>query len=330
MQSNKLSSSRCLVTITATFIAWKTTLLLVASSSPGIGYDTSSSLLEDFLAPAELTVTPFTLQHFLTKFVRWDAIYFTQIAARQYVFEQEWAFSFAFSKVVCSISRCTFTVGASKHTQLTCVDIPYSASLNELQAIALSGVLVSHSSHLCSAYVVYFLTHALYVQQSVHSMRVALGAAILHVISPAGIFLSAPYTESLFSFLNISGLALYLRGMNRIQGHATLTQRIQLVAAGLLFGIATTIRSNGFLSGVQFLYDALARTWAIIQHGFTNRRVYDLAALIIGGILVASGLAIPQAFAYRMYCVDAASGVKQPWCFKALPSIYTWVQDNYW
>jgi Gpi18-like mannosyltransferase len=185
-------------------------------------------------------------------------------------------------------------------------------------------------AHLSSAYVLYFLTRGVYVKSSAHVKHVALGAALLHIVSPAGIFLSAPYAESIFSFLNISGFALYLRGMDRVYGHATLIQRLQLVFAGLVFGIATTIRSNGLLSGLPFLYDAIARTWAILNHGYSNRRLYDLTSLIIGGLLVASGLVIPQLFAYRMYCVDIAETARQPWCSRAIPSVYGWVQDHYW
>lgn len=107
MQVFELSASRPLVTIALAFTAWKALLALIAWGSPGIGYDTSSSLLEDFPSSTELTNTPSILLHLLTKFVRWDAIYFTQIAARQYVFEQEWAFSFAFSKVVSILSLRT-------------------------------------------------------------------------------------------------------------------------------------------------------------------------------------------------------------------------------
>ena len=101
--------SRHLVAITFSFIVWKAILGLVACNSPGIGYDTSSSLFEHFEDLPDLIETPLTLQNSITKFIRWDAVYFTQIAARNYVFEQEWAFSFAFSRIMSIISRGKFT-----------------------------------------------------------------------------------------------------------------------------------------------------------------------------------------------------------------------------
>ena len=237
---------------------------------------------------------------------------------------------------LCFPRLCRSYLSVSSHVrfhkgiELTSTDLPSFVPLNELQAITLSGILVSHMSHLGSVYVLYFLACSIYPQPSEHGMRVALGSAILHIISPAGLFLSSPYTESLFSFLNLSGLALYLSGISRVHGHATILQRCQLVAAGLMFGVATTVRSNGLFSGIPFLYDAFARTWAIVQHGLSNRRLYDLASLMFGGMLVASGLVIPQVYAYQLYCTDKGNSTKQPWCFKTCPSIYAWVQDHYW
>jgi phosphatidylinositol glycan class V len=109
-----------------------------------------------------------------------------------------------------------------------------------------------------------------------------------------------------------------------------MSQRFEIVAAGLVFGVATAIRSNGLLSGLPFLYDAVARTWAIANHGISGRRLYDLVSLVIGGLLISLGLVIPQTVAYRMYCIDSIAGVRQPWCTRTIPSIYTWVQEHYW
>lgn len=76
-----------------TFLAWKLLLFLVAVASPGPGYDTST-----FLSPR-----PPGYVH--GKFVRWDAIYFTQIARRGYVFEQEWAFGWGFTRILAALGR---------------------------------------------------------------------------------------------------------------------------------------------------------------------------------------------------------------------------------
>ena len=69
------------------FVAWKSLILLIAFLSPGPGYDTSTNLI----VPETSAVA---------KLVRWDAVYFTQIARRHYVFEQEWAFGWGFTRLL--------------------------------------------------------------------------------------------------------------------------------------------------------------------------------------------------------------------------------------
>lgn len=83
-------------------VGWKLLLLLIAVLSPGPGYDTSASLYSP--SAAEDRQLPPAIQYILGKLVRWDAIYFVQTAHRGYVFEQEWAFGWGFSRL---ISLCT-------------------------------------------------------------------------------------------------------------------------------------------------------------------------------------------------------------------------------
>ena len=74
------------------FVTWKLILLCIAFASPGPGYDTSSILLQ----PAS---------RLLRRLIRWDAIYFTQLARRGYFWEQEWAFGWGFSNLVAVTSK---------------------------------------------------------------------------------------------------------------------------------------------------------------------------------------------------------------------------------
>ena len=69
------------------FLVAKGLILLVAFCSPGDGYDTSATLI-------------LSKEGSIAKLVRWDAIYFTQIASRGYTFEQEWAFGWGLTRLL--------------------------------------------------------------------------------------------------------------------------------------------------------------------------------------------------------------------------------------
>lgn len=107
MKTRLLPRWRPLVGLTLIFILWKVALILVALSSPGPGYDTSTTLL-DFSNGAPLYLHHSHCPSAVSKFVRWDAIYFIQIAQRGHVFEQEWAFSPGFAIDVSRAAQSMF------------------------------------------------------------------------------------------------------------------------------------------------------------------------------------------------------------------------------
>lgn len=87
--------------LTLYWAAWKFILFVLALASPGIGYDTSTDVL---LAARSTHESPYRIfdqfKYGLQKFVRWDAIYFSQIAQRGHLFEQEWAFGWGFTRLL--------------------------------------------------------------------------------------------------------------------------------------------------------------------------------------------------------------------------------------
>ena len=94
--------------LVALFCIWKFLLFSIIALAPGPGYDTSSTLLIDTESPVEPATKVeqvATSVPYVWKFVRWDAVYFSQIARRGYVFEQEWAFGPGFPAVVGLLQR---------------------------------------------------------------------------------------------------------------------------------------------------------------------------------------------------------------------------------
>lgn len=75
--------------------------------SPGPGYDTSALILTDASTQRHTNLeSSSTLVHLALNLFRWDALYFVKAAERGVVFEQEWAFSPVFSKLLSVTARC--------------------------------------------------------------------------------------------------------------------------------------------------------------------------------------------------------------------------------
>ena len=154
-------------------------------------------------------------------------------------------------------------------------------------------------------------------------------SASLHIISPAGIFLSAPYAESLFSLLQFSGYYFFVRGYNDGVNNANMTSGLDTLISGLLLGLATAIRSNGILSGALFAYSSVT-SGRTLMTTWRKRTIQKLGFSVLGGILVALGAILPQFIAYQEYCTGPLGIRSRPWCQRLVPSVYSWVQSYYW
>ncbi|RDW88995.1 hypothetical protein BP6252_01027 [Coleophoma cylindrospora] len=291
------------------FLAWKILLLVVAVTSPGPGYDTSSSL---FLAdsPAQQDLPSLPLDHLIGKLTRWDAIYFVKAANRGYLYEQEWAFGWGFSRLIAS---CT--------AGLKWAGLPPFEGVE-----AIVGVCIAHISHLLSVLALFGLTQTLF--PGYNRRRFAISTAILQIISPAGLFLSAPYAESTCAFLSFLGSLLFAKSF-AVKKAPSLGHDLLILAAGVVFGVCSTFRSNGILNGILLLEEAfrvLGRLTTDLNFAACRR----LVLTGLGGLCVGVGFLIPQYIAYREFCSFPDPIAVRPWCEKTLPSIYTFVQEHYW
>ena len=103
-----------------------------------------------------------------------------------------------------------------------------------------------------------------------------------------------------------------------------------MLASAVFFGLATVVRSNGILNGVMFLYDLLEVARSIALHGISASSVSRAIAIGLSGLFVGLGFAIPQVLAYLEYCIAVTASKEALWCTKTIPSIYSWVQEQYW
>lgn len=158
---------------------------------------------------------------------------------------------------------------------------------------------------------------------------IALLAATLHIISPAAIFLSAPYAESSFSLLNFTGFYLYAVASTQQPYRSRLLKDCLLISSGLFFGVATTFRGNGLFSGLVLIHDAIFSLIRGVQGFEIAENIRRLVVVCLSGLLMASVALVPQYLAYVEYCwID--DGQRRPWCAGWIPSIYAWVQEEYW
>jgi GPI mannosyltransferase 2 len=205
------------------------------------------------------------------------------------------------------------------------------------------GILVANTFHLLSV-VVLFRLSLLVWRNHPQTVLVSLLSAALHVVSPAGLFLSSPFAESSCALFSFAGYLLYAQSCVSAK---PLAQDGYLVLAGLLFGIATTFRSNGILNGIPFAWEVLQVLPRLVSNLFstsgsgqqqkgsltTASAVRRLLALGVGGIAVAAGSLVPQVAAYQRFCSGTSGSTevpRRPWCHGYLPSIYTFVQRHYW
>ncbi|GIK03234.1 ER membrane glycoprotein subunit of the GPI transamidase complex-like protein [Aspergillus viridinutans] len=307
---NLVNPRRPIRSLSIFFGLWKALIFLVVAFCPGPGYDTSTSLL---LYPTrdvpDVAPLHFSLSH---RFVRWDSIYFVHAAEHGYVFEQEWAFGYGYTRLLAFLASV----------------LPRSASLGESARIASVAVVLSHIAHYLSVLVLYRLSINIFGGDTAKQKTLCFLSAALHIISPAGAFLSAPYGEALFSLLSISGFYLYSSSGLDDSTNQRLSRDLKLLTAAVLISAATAVRSNGILGGILFAYDALLQLRQILNRGLSWAVVSRLAVIVLGGCVIALGMAVPQYIAFNAFCMTP--NAPRPWCGWTIPSIYRFVQEQYW
>ncbi|KAF2724816.1 glycosyltransferase family 76 protein [Polychaeton citri CBS 116435] len=298
------------------FLQWKIILFVAICASPTADYDTSTVLLFELSdrvhGPA--ASLRWLLERVAVKFTRWDAIYFTSASARGHIYEQEWAFSWAFSKLSSFVARVLL------------LPLPLDPTVKH----AIAGILISNTAHLLSVIVLYYLVKELLPSPSQRGSRLASTAALLHVVSPGGVFLSAPYGESAFALLNFLGMLTYswaTKMRYSTIADAGVIDAFWTIISGVFFGLAGLIRGNALLSGSIFVLDALSYLPQLPKALTNATDITRLAGIAIAGLLTGIGFALPQYVAYQEYCTGDE---QRPWCSSMPPSIYTFVQREYW
>lgn len=345
-------TTRPIRTLSLAFGLWKLFLLVIAAgaSLTGEAYDTSAGLslgLEPDAAEGWGAVL-------VSRLASWDAAYFVAQARRGYLFEQEWAFGAGLPTAISWLirgERCLLTGclqcarSADSWAVLQVGGLANYAddSRHRLLLEPIAGIFLAHVSHYLSAIVLYHLSRVVWRDD-----KLSLVAALLHVFSPAGIFLSAPNAESGFALLSFVGHLLFARSCSSATdvvgtsgekdvktgqhqssrtSSSLLVQDACILGSGVVFGLATTFRSNGLLNGVPFAWEFLWTAARTLPQD-PARGLRRLSVLGLGGVCVAAGSVLPQTVAYGTFCSGGSD--LRPWCRNFPPGIYTFVQKRYW
>ncbi|PSR84336.1 GPI mannosyltransferase 2 [Coniella lustricola] len=336
-------------TLFLAFVLSKAVLVAIAAGSQvGPTYDTSTSLLSLSLntnasssAIRNAVAGARPDDHLLTRLTSWDAVYFLKAAERGYLFEQEWAFGSALPMCISLL-----------HRALTPLGITNPSLVDPAHVLPLLGVAITNTCHFLSSLVLYQLGVRVCADATW-----ALVAALLHLFSPAGMFLVAPFQESPFALLSFLGWWLLVKSCycSSAKSHSSsssstsysLSQDVLTLLAGVSFGLATLFRSNGLLNGIPLALDFLRTLYNLVEDvgptpggsgsavaaSTTAAHARRLVVLGLSGMTAAAGSLVPQVLAYRMYCTGAGAAGStnvRPWCVKLVPSIYNFVQQHYW
>ncbi|TFK48040.1 mannosyltransferase [Heliocybe sulcata] len=250
-----------------------------------------SSFLPVFDSGAHAVLQPSTLR-LTSALLRWDVFHFSHIANEGYVYEYEWAF---FPGIAGVMRYAGQLLGLLKSG----LGIGGSDMANILQGGAMAAMACD------STMLLYDLSLEVFGSQ-----RIAYLCALLSLIpsSPATLRY-APYTEPFFTYLSYKGMLASLRS--------------RYLHAAAFFAVATTFRSNGVLLAGYIVWPVLVQP--LLRHERPRLGTLGYAASL--SLIVASPLVLYQASAYRLFCFSSSPPL---WCSSFPPSIYAYVQAEYW
>lgn len=274
------------------FLFTKGLLLLILLLTPK-QYDTSSKVLLAECPSGNLTNWLYC--RVVQRLVIWDSVYFTEVARRGLLYEHEWAFGRVWSGLIAIVVRLLW-MGSRNGGEVP------------LHVYGFVSIVLANICHFAACIALFYLTLEIFREKAPSKRaKLANSSALLFTISPGGIFLLAGYSEPLFALLSFTGL--YLR------------EKKKLVLSGALFAVSCGIRGNGVLYGIYFLYD--------LVQAFSDAHVSQIYGSFFGGSLIGLSFIGIQAYAYSMYCIRGSEPLR-PWCSSYLPSIYWFVQSEYW
>lgn len=293
------------------FAAVKITQLTLLAATPA-QFDISSQLLlsqyhheksylESWNTPLQplnsilSNVSTLLLDRVVDKLVTWDAVYFADLFANEIQFEHQFVFCPLWWRLVQSIP------------------VPQKF---HFYGKLLAATLIANTCHFLAAVVLFHYTLLVFQNARIFSPnRMALASLALFILSPAGVFLTAPYSESIASFSSF--LCLFLREKALLVQNGSLRFNSTLyVLSGALASLAYGFRANCLLLGLVYVHDLVVRPLQL-------RQIWPLFA----GLVLGATFTFSQFANYWTICHGTQRG---EWCSLKLPSLFTYAQAHYW
>ncbi|KAG5680273.1 hypothetical protein PVAND_009792 [Polypedilum vanderplanki] len=290
----------------------------------------SNHLIEDhnaddvFRAPIDTAVRKkkcdTIVEFLLGGFRRWDAQYFLHISEHGYTYENTLAF---YPLYPLSIKMIRY------------VFINITPFLTVRSLSLLIGVVLN---------VIFFVkaTNSLYelAKKVLKDQRKAEVAAILFCFNPASIFFTAPYSESLYSWLSFSLMLKCFDDINSV-----------LIVVPLSCSILT--RSNGLINIGFVVYYGLKKMFnqnTVLSFVTVFLKIFSIL------IIIAFHFGLMQVYNYYLFCFQKSFNFPDfikdfalendlvlagnrsstsnesvsPWCLSNFPVAYSYIQEHYW
>lgn len=250
-------------------------------------------------------------------FRRWDAEYFLHISEHGYTYENTLAFFPLYPLCI-------------KLLRFGAVNLVPCLSVRALSLLI--GVVINVIFFAKAANALYELG-----RKVLRDQRKAEIATVLFCFNPASIFFTAPYTESLYSWLSFSLMLKCFEDINSV-----------LIIVPLSLSILC--RSNGLINIGFVVYYGLKK---MFNQNTVLSFITVLLKIISILIIIAFHFGLMQVYNYYLYCLqknfsfpdfikdfavkndlvlagNRTSEAVSPWCTSNFPISYSYVQDHYW
>ena len=257
-------------------------------------FDTSSQLIIDELASSSSTASPYNdiITTILNKLITWDSVYFNDLFVNDIAYEHQFVFCPGWIKLISKLP-----------------------SINYYQ-LQLWSILISNASHFASVLVLYRLSRTIY------SSRTSYIAALMMVLSPAGVFLTTNYSENLSNLTTLLTIYFYYKGVDfnnvATRSNKSIKSVLMYLLSGVICAFSFTIRANSLLLGIFYLLDLY--DFGIIDQDWPSSVLSIIAGSILGTTFIGQNI-----YHYLTFCPQ-----RQGWCLNKLPSLFLYAQSHYW